>query len=387
LPPAAHPPFLAGILAQRLGRAARPVKAARALAALIAAGLMVAATVPGAAEAAPAKIPVRVVIVTTFELGNDTGDTPGEFQFWVERLPLPEVLAFPLGQRALRYNPKTHVLGVVVGSGALNSSSSIMTLGLDPRFDLTRAYWLITGIAGINPNLGSVGSAAWAEWVVDRDLTHEIDAREIPKDWPTGLVPLTRSRPYQNPPPPPGIFSPNVYHLNPGLVEWAYRLTAAVPLADTPDLQGIRAGYPDQPEALRPPHVMKGDEISASDWWVGALMNKAAEDWMAYWTEGRGRSVTTAMEDHGVIHSLQRLAQSKLVDPDRVLVLRTASNYSSPAKNQSAAELIAAESSSDSATHLSAFIPSLEAGYRVGSPVVNELVSNWRRYASAPPFN
>jgi purine nucleoside permease len=29
--------------------------------------------------------PIRAVIVTTFEVGNDTGDIPGEFQFWVER--------------------------------------------------------------------------------------------------------------------------------------------------------------------------------------------------------------------------------------------------------------------------------------------------------------
>jgi purine nucleoside permease len=336
-------------------------------------------------HAAPAKIPVRVVIVTTFELGADTGDTPGEFQFWVERLPLPQSLPFPAGNRALRYNPKTHVLGIVVGSGSINSAASTMALGLDPRFDLTQAYWLIAGIAGINPNLGSVGSAAWAEWVVDRDLSHEIDAREIPADWTTGLVPLSRSRPFQAPPPPPGIFSPNVYHLNPALVNWAYQLTADTHLEDTADLQAIRAGYPDQPEAQRPPHVIKGDEISANNWWLGTLMNESASQWMSYWTEGRGKSVTTAMEDHGVIHSLQMLAKSHCVDADRVLVLRTAANYSVPAKGQSAAQLLASESSDDSASHLSAFIPSLEAAFRVGSPVVNALTSDWTKYAAHMP--
>ena len=82
---------------------------------------------------------------------------------------------------------------------------------------------------------------AWAEWIVDRDLTHEIDAREIPKDWSTGLVPLTRNRPFQNPPPAPGIFSPNVYHLNHGLVNWAYGFTVSTALADSANLQSIRA--------------------------------------------------------------------------------------------------------------------------------------------------
>jgi len=337
------------------------------------------------ARAASAPIPVRVVVVTTFELGADSGDTPGEFQYWVERLPLNESLPFGAGERALRYNPQKQVLGIVVGSGSINSSASIMALGLDSRFDLSHAYWIIAGIAGINPNAGSVGSAAWAEWVVDRDLSHEIDAREIPADWSTGVVPLTRSRPYQDPPPAPGIFSPNVYHLNTGLVNWAYAFTAATPLADSSDLRGIRAPYTAQAAALQPPRVMKGDEVSANNWWLGAIMNKVAEDWMVYWSGGKGVAVTSAMEDCGVIHSLQRLAQIQRVDAQRVLVLRTAANYTAPPTGTTAAELLASESSTDSATHLSAFLPSLEAAYRVGSPVVNELSSHWPRYATQLP--
>jgi len=41
--------------------------------------------------------PIRAVIVTTFEIGNDTGDIPGEFQFWVEREHLTETLPIPRG--------------------------------------------------------------------------------------------------------------------------------------------------------------------------------------------------------------------------------------------------------------------------------------------------
>ena len=341
--------------------------------------------IAGAANAAVAKIPVRVVVVTTFELGADSGDTPGEFQYWVERLPLTQSLPFPTGLRALRYNPQQHILGIVVGSGSINSAASIMALGLDSRFDLSHAYWIVAGIAGINPNKGSVGSAAWAEWIVDRDLNHEIDAREIPKDWSTGLVPLTRNRPFENPPPPPGIFSPNVYHLNHELVNWAYGLTASTALTDSTDLQSIRARYTDQPEAMRPPHVMKGDEISANSWWLGVLMNKAAEDWVTYWTGGLGASVMTAMEDCGIIRALQMLSQTDRVDARRVLVLRTAANYSAPPVGQTAAEFLQGESSSDSATHLSAFLPSLESAYRVGSHVVQELSSHWDSYAIRLP--
>ncbi|MBS0396184.1 MAG: purine nucleoside permease, partial [Proteobacteria bacterium] len=282
-------------------RCDRPARRIRLIPTLLAA-LLAAAT----ATAAPtARVPVRVVVVTTFEIGADTGDTPGEFQFWVERLPLPRTLPFPLGVRPLRYDPRRQVLGVVTGGGSINAAAAITALGLDPRFDLRHAYWVLAGIAGIDPNAGSIGSAAWAEWVIDRDLSHEIDAREIPADWSTGVVPLGRTRPFDEPPPAPGLFSPNAYHLNAELVDWAFRLSEHVALPDDPALAALRAGYTSQPEAQAPPHVLKGDVVGASDWWLGERMNRLAEEWTRYWTGGRGRATTTAMEDCGVVRALE----------------------------------------------------------------------------------
>jgi purine nucleoside permease len=144
----------------------------------------------------PDPLPVKVVIVTMFEVGEDEGDQPGELQAWVERLPLPESLPFPQGHRDLRINREMGVLAILTGVGTARSAASIMALGMDPRFDLGRAYWLVAGIAGVDPDDMSVGSAAWAEWVVDGSLMHEIDAREIPPHWPTGRVPLDHAEPY-----------------------------------------------------------------------------------------------------------------------------------------------------------------------------------------------
>ena len=38
-------------------------------------------------------------------------------------------------------------------------------------------------IAGIDPEDASIGSVAWSSYLVDGDLGHEIDAREMPEDW------------------------------------------------------------------------------------------------------------------------------------------------------------------------------------------------------------
>ncbi|GIS18535.1 MAG: hypothetical protein CM15mP120_04510 [Pseudomonadota bacterium] len=43
----------------------------------------------------PAPLPVKAVIVTMFEIGEDEGDTAGEFQLWKERRNLNDEFPFP----------------------------------------------------------------------------------------------------------------------------------------------------------------------------------------------------------------------------------------------------------------------------------------------------
>ncbi len=44
--------------------------------------------------------------------------------------------------------------------------------------------------------MGSL-QAVWSDYIVDGDLAHELDAREIPKDWTTGFVPLGKSTAFE----------------------------------------------------------------------------------------------------------------------------------------------------------------------------------------------
>lgn len=322
-------------------------------------------------------IPVKVVVVSMFERGNDTGDQPGEFQFWVEREKLDRTFAFPAGWRNLRMN-KEGVLGLCTGIGTARAAASVMALGLDPRFDLSKAYWLVAGIAGIDPADGSLGSAAWAEWVVDGDLGHEIDAREIPADWKTGMIPLRKSKPYEMPRRLPD--EGEVYRLNTGLRDWAFELTKNVKLDDNPAMKQQRERFPEGP-AWRPPFVLKGDTMSSGTFWHGRKLNEWANDWVKYFSDGAGNYVTTAMEDTGTLQSLTWLAAAGKVDRNRVMVLRTASNFDQQRVGIEAWESLA-ETKIGSYV---AYTPSLEAAYRVGSPVVHELVKNWKRYKDELP--
>lgn len=326
---------------------------------------------PRLSSSAEPPIPIKVVIITAFEPGADTADAPGELQYWVERNHLDETLPFPQGYHPLRLNHEG-VLAVVTGMGTAKAAGSIMALGLDPRFDLHQAYWLVAGIAGVNPADASPGSAAWAEWVVDGDLAYEIDAREIPAGWTTGFVPLGKTKPFEL---PLKEQDGAVFHLNPALTSWAFHLTEHVVLTDTPAMQQERAQY-SSANARRPPLVLKGDSISASTFFMGAKMSQWANDWVAYRTGAKGNYVTTAMEDTGTLSSLQVLAHAGRVDWNRIMVLRTASDFDQPPPGMTPAESLA-RSTGD---HWPGYLPALESAWRAGNTVVQELTTRWSKY-------
>src|ERR1700719_1488794 len=106
-----------------------------------------------------------------------------------------------------------------------------MAVGVDPRFALSKAYWIVAGIGGGDPADVSLGSAVWADHGVAGDLAFEIDARQIPHDWPTGYVPVRKGTPYEEP--VRSELEGEVYTLNPELVGWAVHLTRDAALRDS----------------------------------------------------------------------------------------------------------------------------------------------------------
>ena len=328
-----------------------------------------------APAAPPAPIEIRMVIVTAFEIGADTGDKAGEYQAWAQ--VMPQVLPFPAGFRHLRYDPAKQALLLSSGVGTNRAAASTMALGLDPRFDLSHAYWLVAAIAGVNPAQASVGSAAWIGNVIDTDYGYAVDPREAPAGWTTGMFPRDRRQPYEAPRAPTDY---NLFPLDTGLRDWAFRLTRDIAIPDTPALQQLRAPFKAYPEAVRPPFVLTGDEASGQTFWHGALLNAHAERWVSYWTGGTGKFVMTAMEDTGVLGAITMLHRVGRADPARVLVLRTGSNYSVPPPGTGAAQSLAAE-----AGGLSALQPSLDAAFLVGGRVVDEITGHWGRYRDAVP--
>ena len=316
---------------------------------------------------------IKAVVVTMFEHGAPQGDRPGEMQLWVERYPFSQSLPFDGGVRPLWYS-EDGVLLICTGGGIANATASILALGVDMRFDLSKAYWVIAGIAGGDPLDVSLGSAVWARQVVDGDLAYEIDAREIPDDWPYGLLPLGATQPVRPGEPIGDGWSVDTvsFQLNEALVARIYEATKDIrlPVSDSARKQG--ALYEGYPRAQEVPRVRLGDTLAASTYWHGEKLNEWANDWVVVQSDASKNFMTSNMEDSGTLTAIRRLDQMGRADLDRVLVLRTVSNFTMPPPGESAAW-------SATSPYPDAGLQAIEAAYIVGRAAVKTLLKDWTK--------
>ena len=88
--------------------------------------------------------------------------------------------------------------------------------------------------------------------------------------------------------------------------------------------------------------------------------------------------MTSNMEDSGTLTAIHRLAREGIVDAERVLVLRTASNYTMPPPGKTAQW-------SRSMPYPDDAMPALESAFTVGNIVVQALLEGWDDYAHETP--
>jgi purine nucleoside permease len=332
----------------------------------------------------------KVLVVATYEIGRDRGDTPGELQYWVERQKLDITVPVPGLDHPLLTNGSG--LYAMVSGTTARCAVQMMALAMNPTFDLSHTYILLSGIGGADPATLTVGSAVWIRQVIDGDPAFELDSREIPAAWPYGTVALGTTEPGKVPAnveraPAAGVADGGsggvgkiVYDLNPTLVDWAYRLTRQIKLADSPALEASRARFTRDPIALQPPRVIEGDSLGANRFWHGAIMNRWAEDWVRLYTRGKGSLAIADCEDQGLLLAVEKLGQLGRVDPKRLLVLRTASNFTVPPPG-----VAPATSLFENLASSPGYLPSLEANYQVGSVVTGELLLHWDQYHDHVP--
>jgi purine nucleoside permease len=270
---------------------------------------------------------------------------------------------------------RADVCVLTTGMGHANAAASTMALVFSRTFDLSRTYFLVAGIAGINPEQGTVGSVGWARYLVDFGLQWELDAREIPSDWDTGYLGINTRSPREK---PPLDYRTEVFQLDEALLQKAYGLSRGVALSDGAEAQAARAHFPEAP-ANQPPTVLQCDTLAGDTWFSGTQLGKRASEWTRILTDGQGVYCTTQQEDNATYEALKRGAAAGYLDLRRVAVLRAGSDFDRPYPGQTSADNLLNYPAQGG------FLIALQNLYLAGNPLVQAITSNWHAWRGGVP--
>jgi len=312
--------------------------------------------------------PVKVMIISMFG---------PEGQVWLDKLgPWKAIRVAGLSPDYPVVNcNRQEVCVMTTGMGHANATASLMALTFSDKFDLRRTYFMIAGIAGIDPMQGTIGSAAWAKYLVDFGIQWEVDAREKPDSWPSGFLGINTKSPTDK---PPLDYKTEVFKLNPDLADAAYALSKNVMLADSAQAQAARAKFSYAP-ANQPPKVIQCDTLASDTWWSGKYIGERARDWTKLVTDGKGVYCTTQQEDNATYEALSRAASAHRVDLNRVAAVRSGSDFDRPHDGQSAADNLLNYAAQGG------FAPAIDNLYRAGNPLVQEIATHWTEWRDGVP--
>jgi purine nucleoside permease len=326
-----------------------------------------AADMQDAGKAAP--LPVKVMIVNMFRLEA----APWLAQrSWTREIRVP---GLPADYPTVHCDVDS-VCQLTTGMGHANAAASMMAVLYSGQFDLHRTYFLIAGIAGIDPSRGTIGSVAWARYVVDMGLAQEIDARELPRGWRDGYFGVNTDGPDRK---PKFEYDTEVFRLDETLLQSALALSGKVTLEDSDDVRAYRAHYPSAP-ANAPPQVIQCDTVSGDTWWSGARLSDHARRWTRLLTDEAGVYCTTQQEDNATLNALTRASESGLIDLKRIAVMRSGADFDRPSPRQNAFEALRAQR-----TLAGAIRTSTDNLAIAGMPLVQAIVRHWDEWQTGVP--
>lgn len=253
---------------------------------------------------------------------------------------------------------------MITDEGEINAAASMMALAFSPKFDLRSTYFLISGIAGINPHCGTLGSVAFARYAIQVALQYEIDAREIPANFTTGYFPQGSERPDQY---PQEIYGTEVFEVNEALRCRALTAASRAKLNDTKPAETYRAQYPSSLPAAKPPSVFAGDLATSDNFFAGLLLSQAFGNYSTLVSNGTAAYCMSEQEDNGTLEALLRADLAGKVDFSRVILSRAASDFDRPPPGKTAFENLQVLFGTVAVDNM----------YLAGVEVVHDIIENW----------
>ncbi|KAL1879193.1 hypothetical protein Daus18300_001772 [Diaporthe australafricana] len=346
-----------------------------AASALLAVSQVAAATVNGPkAHLAVREAPIapKFFIISMF--------TP-EADIWYEKLPdsgLGDLLAVNISTPGLSMLfPHVHctedlqICQVTTGESEINAATTITSVILSNKFDLTSTYFMIGGIAGVSPEWSTLGGVALSRYAVQVALQYEFDAREMPENYTTGYVGYGTKMPDVL---PETWYGTEVFEVNDDLRQVAYKLASKANLSDNAIAAEYRERYAAAGEvqvaATLPPSVVLCDGATSDVYYSGALLAEAFDNTTTLWTNGSGNYCMTAQEDSATLEVMLRMAIEGLVDFARIIVMRTGSDFDRPPPGVSAYDHLLVNDQNG-------FEIAVENIYYAGVEIAKGVLSDW----------
>ncbi len=308
------------------------------------------------------KLPVKVLILPKFEIGDITGDFPGEAQYYYD--------AYVKGgdeyqiAGSFENNPLYYKDGIalyVTGMGKVNSAVSLANILNDDRFDFSDCYFFSTGCAGSAREYTVMGDVFVITSCIDFDLGHHADIREMKDQDATTWFHDE------------GYDSSSFKMLNQELTDKVFNLVKDTELATTENTRRVMAKTFDNADwAIREPKVQKGTTVSGDNYWKGEY-DEANALLMTSTYGAPDPYALTEMEDVALAVVLDRFGLL-----DRYIVVRDSVNMdvflygTNPENLWSVNDSLASDESVES---VDVFATARKNNFLVGSKVVDAIIS------------
>ncbi|KAG2733940.1 hypothetical protein G9P44_003465 [Scheffersomyces stipitis] len=261
---------------------------------------------------------------------------------------------------------------VTTGEGEINAASSVTALTLNPLFDLTKTYFLIAGIAGGEPQYTTLGGVTFAKYAVQVGLEYQLDFLDYNNtnpDWISGYIPYGTDNQDTY---PGNVYGTEVFEVNEKLRDRAVELALKVDLNNGTEANAkFRALY-NETTARGLPSVYKCDVLTSDNYFTGNRLGDYFANLTKLMSNGSATYCSTAQEDNASLEAFTRLDKYGLVDFDRVVVMRTISDFSRPPPSLSNDTYKFFFDSNQGGIDAS-----LENLVLAGTPLIHDIITNW----------
>lgn len=261
------------------------------------------------------------------------------------------------------------------GEGEINAASSVAFLISNSKFDFSNTYWLLAGIGGGDPAKVTTGSVTFAKYAIQVGLQYQIDSRELTntnhkEGWTSGYFSYGTKHPQDY---PDSVYGTEVFEVNEKLRDRAMELSRKneklLKLGDD-DNVSLRKLY--SSPANKIPTILACDVLTSDNYFTGHVLNDYFSSYSQLITNSSANYCSSAQEENATLESFIRVAKNGLIDYERIVILRTISNFVAKPKDLSIDPIeFFNEYPKGGIQH------ALDNLYIGGWPFVEDVVNNW----------